>query len=91
MTKPQYNVQNLTSWHSAWRTGPTKTVRIPSALEREVLDYARKLDAGETLKDDLSLDQLLKTVLSDPAVTRGGKDRGSCRRALNAFIMRLKQ
>jgi hypothetical protein len=91
MTKSKYNVQNLTSWRSAWRTGPTKTVRIPSALEREVMDYARKLDVGETLKDDSSLEQLLKTVLSDPAVTRGGKDRGSCRRALNAFVMRLKQ
>lgn len=91
MSELKYNVQNLTPWRAAWRSGPTKVVRIPSALEHEVLDYARKLDAGEVVQDESSLEQLIKEVLSDPAVTRRGRDRGSCRRALNAFIMRLKQ
>lgn len=91
MSESKYNVQNLTPWHSPWRNGQTKVIRIPIAFEREVLDYARKLDAGEAVQDESSLEQFVKEVLSDPAVTRSGRDRGSCKRALNAFIMRLKQ
>jgi hypothetical protein len=91
MTESKYNVQNLTPWRSPWRNGQTKVIRVPTVFEREVLDYARKLDAGEVVQDESSLEQFVKDVLSDPTVTRRGRDRGSCRRALEAFIMRLKQ
>jgi hypothetical protein len=29
---------------SSWRTGKTKTIRIPVALAEKILDYARELD-----------------------------------------------
>lgn len=31
-----------------WKHGATRTVRVPVALADQVLDYARKLDNGET-------------------------------------------
>jgi hypothetical protein len=89
MDELKYNVQNLKPWHSQWRNGQTKVIRVPIALENQILDYARRLDAGEVVQDKPSVEHLVNTVLSDPAVTRSGRDRGSCRRALNAFLEQL--
>jgi hypothetical protein len=36
--------KNSTTWGASWRSGTTKVVRIPIALEQEVMDYARKID-----------------------------------------------
>jgi DNA replicative helicase MCM subunit Mcm2 (Cdc46/Mcm family) len=35
-----------TTWSegSTWRSGKTKTIRVPVALAQEILDYARELD-----------------------------------------------
>lgn len=89
MTESKYNLENLKPWHSPWRNGQTKVIRVPMALENQILDYARQLDAGEVVQDKSSVEHLVNTVLSDPSVTRGGRDRGSCKRALNAFLERL--
>jgi hypothetical protein len=40
-----------TTWSegSTWRTGKTKTIRVPVALTEEILNYARELDQKGTV------------------------------------------
>lgn len=59
---------------------------MPIALSEELLTIARKLDQGESLTAMLDLSSAIEQVLSDPTVTRNGKDRGAARRALNALL-----
>ncbi|XHR80596.1 MAG: hypothetical protein ACFKPT_20340 [Gloeotrichia echinulata GP01] len=37
-----------TTWNSGsqWKSGATKTIRIPIALSTEIMEYARRLDEG---------------------------------------------
>lgn len=32
-----------------WRSGPTQTIRVPQVLAKQLLDYAHKLDNGESI------------------------------------------
>lgn len=49
MANPKGNVDNLKHYQAKWRSGPTRTIRIPIALTDQVLDFALRLDAGESL------------------------------------------
>lgn len=78
---------------SPWRHSQTQLVRIPEVLVTQVLEYARKLDAGEDSESEqyqIDLVAIADQVLSDPSVTRNGKDTGAARRAVTAFIERLR-
>lgn len=44
MPNPKGNIQTLQSYQPKWRSGATKTIRVPIVLENPVLEYARKLD-----------------------------------------------
>lgn len=39
-----------------WKSGKTKTIRVPEALADEILDYARKLDQGIESKVNSSME-----------------------------------
>lgn len=48
---------------------------------------------GESIDSKLSresLEVLVEEILSDPTVTRGGKDRGAVKRGLQALLSRLQ-
>lgn len=62
-----------------------------SGLKPDILADRKRLDSTASVQDSTNIEGTLKAILGDPMVTRGGRDRASCRRALNAFVMRLKQ
>ena len=77
-----------------WRHGKTQTIRVPIALADQILAMAKKLDEGQPLKiapRTVDYEALGMDVLKDPLVTRKGKDSGSVKRTIAAFILRLKQ
>ena len=77
-----------------WRHGKTQTIRVPIALADQILAMAKKLDEGQPLEiasRTVDYEALGTDVLKDPLVTRKGKDSGSVKRTIAAFILRLKQ
>jgi len=77
-----------------WRHGKTRTIRVPIALADQILELAKKLDEGQPLEiapRTVDYEALGTDVLKDPFVTRKGKDSGSVKRTITAFILRLKQ
>ena len=40
---------NLKPFEGKWKSGSTCTIRVPIVLVGEVLEYARRLDSGESL------------------------------------------
>lgn len=78
---------------SSWKSGKTRTIRVPEVLAAQILQIARKLDNEEVIETDTSskrVDKIVQELLSDPVVTRKGKDKGSVKRTLEAFLMRLR-
>jgi hypothetical protein len=45
---PNYkgNEATLTKYKPKWKSGDTRTIRVPIALAERILDYARKVDEG---------------------------------------------
>jgi len=54
MANPKGNPETLKSYKPKWRSGKTRTIRVPIALADETLEYARKRDRGENLSTDTS-------------------------------------
>jgi len=52
--------QNSTSFPPAWNHGKTKTIRVPIALEDQILDYARAVDATLTENTPETISELLQ-------------------------------
>ncbi len=48
-----------TSWEatSTWRTGKTKTIRVPEAIADEVMRCAREIDAGNAVLHGNTVDE----------------------------------
>jgi hypothetical protein len=86
---------------SDWKHPATKTIRVPPEIADQVIDIAKQIDNAEMIGGiDLitesnksifepDLDAIVQEVLSDPVVTRNGKDRGAVKRALEAMVKRL--
>lgn len=78
---------------STWNHQETTLIRVPKALIPQIMEAARKIDAGEDLlREQLSPDRLRKVmdeVMSDPQVTRSGKDKGAVRRTIDALLQKL--
>lgn len=97
MPNPSGYSQTLRHFSGKWRTGRTRTIRVPIALADEVLAYAQALDTGVSASSSQGgmtrerLDAIAADLLEDSALTRNGKDRGTIRRALMAFIDRLEE
>lgn len=87
---------------SDWRHPATKSIRVPPAIAEQVLDIAKQIDNADRMGGiDLiaesnesifepDLEAIVHEILSDPVVTRNGKDKGSVKRALEAMVKRLK-
>lgn len=72
----------------------TTQMRVPLPLkpqfEAEIERYRTSVLTGEKPVDRGSLlKSAVEEVLSDPAVTRNGKDKGACKRALDALLTKL--
>lgn len=55
--------KNSTTWAGgSWRSGETKTIRVPIALEEKIMAYARALDEEKAMShgitDDLTLNEI---------------------------------
>jgi hypothetical protein len=49
MANPKGNVDTLKPYQAKWNSGTTRTIRVPVVLADQVLEYAHKLDSGESL------------------------------------------
>jgi hypothetical protein len=49
MANPKGNVDTLKPYQAKWNSGTTRTIRVPVVLADQVLEYAHKLDEGESL------------------------------------------
>ena len=78
------------------KKAPYQTIqmRVPKPLkaqfEAEIERFRTSVLTGDKPVDRYSiLQSAVEEVLSDPTVTRNGKDRGACKRALDALLIRL--
>lgn len=44
MANPKGNEATLIKFTNKWNSGATKTIRVPVAIAKQVLEYARELD-----------------------------------------------
>jgi hypothetical protein len=55
--------KNSTSWtNGAWHSGATKVIRVPIALEAEIMAYARALDEENAMLHGISTDLILNAI-----------------------------
>lgn len=40
-----------TTWQAQWNHGKTKHIRVPAALEQQIIEFARALDSGQVPVD----------------------------------------
>ena len=52
MANPKGNLETLKPWQPLWRSGKTRTIRVPIALADRVLAYARSIDSEELKQAD---------------------------------------
>ncbi len=78
-----------TTWAPTWKSGKTTVIRIPEALEEQLLEIARYLDEGRDLPvtgnkmiDETSLKERANTFL----MTIPPKERRSAKKLLYGFI-----
>ncbi|MEH1954723.1 hypothetical protein [Nostoc sp.] len=49
---------------SSWQSGPTKTIRVPIALEAEIMKYARAIDSDIGVSHVNTAEVILKAIES---------------------------
>lgn len=62
------SLANLKHFEGKWKSGPTRTIRVPIELADEILAYARRLDSGDKSHDTIELNKLkaeLETLKSE--------------------------
>lgn len=47
MANPNPKLENLTSYKPKWRSGKTRTIRVPIAIANQVLKIAHQIDEGK--------------------------------------------
>lgn len=64
--------RRATTWNAKWNHGTTKHIRVPAALESQIMEYARALDCGQRVPIDsvqlqtetlLAIDQFVENRL----------------------------
>jgi hypothetical protein len=67
MANPHGNIATLESYKAAWRSGKTRTIRVPIVLADKILEYANKIDVGEKPDDTLDTEKLgeIKTKINE--------------------------
>jgi hypothetical protein len=86
MSNPKGNIDTLKPYQPKWKSGATRTIRVPIALAEELLLIAHRLDDGASTTPNIDLSSAAAVVLADTVVTRNGKDSGAVKRTLNALM-----
>jgi hypothetical protein len=82
MANPKGNVNSLKHYESKWKSGATKTIRVPIALADQTLTYARRLDASSDANDPLEDAIVLLTEALKLKPNAGGAIKAKIRSAL---------
>lgn len=70
MPNPNPKLENLTSYKPKWKSGKTRTIRVPVAIADKVLELAHKIDKGESLDTgDKSSNNPTQIKLDESATT----------------------
>ena len=69
MANPKGNLDTLKHFQNKWRSGATRTIRIPIALTDQVLDFALRLDAGESLTQVIHANTTQRSETSRESLT----------------------
>lgn len=89
MTKPLGGRGNRAPYQTIQMRVP---VPIKDQVNQLIEGYRIQALQGEKPVDRFSnYQQIADRVLADMNVTRGGKDRGSCKRAIEAFLTELQK
>jgi hypothetical protein len=80
VANPKGNEKTLVKYKPKWRSGKTRTIRVPIAIADQVLEFANKVDRGEsssTVTSETSFDRnnarhLLASMLAAPS-NKGGR------------------
>jgi hypothetical protein len=86
MSNPKGNIDTLKPYQPKWKSGATRTIRVPITLADELLLIAHRLDDGAPTTPNIDLTEAAAVVLADTAVTRNGKDSGAVKRTLKALL-----
>ncbi|MDF5707281.1 MAG: hypothetical protein PUP90_06255 [Nostoc sp. S4] len=55
--------KNSTTWTaSTWRSGETKTIRVPIGLEEKIMAYARALDRENAMSHGIASEEILSAI-----------------------------
>jgi len=78
---PKGHPATLTPYRAKWKSGKTRTIRVPIAIADEVLAAARLIDAGEDTSDNSKAIEILINALK-LKVSSGGAIKKEIRKAL---------
>lgn len=95
--KPRY-VRSIRLTDKTWeelgaiaaQRGITRADLLEQLVEEGVINSASTQLTTGSEKTSLGMESLVEQVLTDPAVTRNGKDKGSVKRGLDALLKLLK-
>ncbi|AVH73826.1 hypothetical protein NLP_5528 [Nostoc sp. 'Lobaria pulmonaria (5183) cyanobiont'] len=57
-----------TTWKNHWNHGKTKHIRVPAALEQQIIEFARALDSGQVTLDSqvlLLIDSFVESRIAE--------------------------
>ncbi|WPF90506.1 hypothetical protein WEU38_18215 (plasmid) [Cyanobacterium aponinum AL20118] len=82
----KYNLDNLKPFKSKWQNKPTKLIRIPERLEKEILAYAYQLD------NDINPSQSLVTEkIKEISIKIDNKEKGYKSNSASQLIKDIQQ
>lgn len=70
MANPKGNLDTLKPYQAKWNSGTTRTIRVPVVLADQVLEYAHKLDSGESLTQVNEVVTLFGSRMTHETVTQ---------------------
>jgi hypothetical protein len=69
MSNPKGNEASLKKFKPKWRSGETRTIRVPIALTNQILEYAHKLDESPSQVDTGEGREAFLLILRNSALT----------------------
>jgi hypothetical protein len=70
MANPKGNLETLKPYQAKWNSGTTRTIRVPVVLADQVLEYAHKLDNGESLTQVNEVTAIQGSKATDETLTQ---------------------
>ena len=86
MPNPRGNPETLKQFKSQWKSGKTRTIRVPIAIAEQVLEAARLIDENQSFK----IIQIARNAFSLKA-SSGGKIKDAIAEILNEVDISAKR